>query len=107
MVAEDQLVETLHRRAEAVGIAGVGRRIDGTVGAAVERAVEAVDVDPLGLAIGRMNLRAVFSAHSTASVPELVKKTTSANDFESHRASARASCPGILKMLETCHSFSA
>ncbi|MNT01548.1 hypothetical protein D3C72_1360190 [compost metagenome] len=59
-----------------------------------------------GWPLAEWNLRAVFRAHSTASVPELVKKTTSANDF-SHRASARASWPGILKMLETCHSFSA
>ena len=50
--------------------------------------------------------RAIFSAHSTASVPELVKNTTSAK-VAAHRRSARASCPGMRKMLETCHSFSA
>ena len=51
-------------------------------------------------------LRAVFSAHSTASVPELVKNTTSAK-LLAHSSLASASWSGMRKMLETCQSFCA
>ena len=52
------------------------------------------------------NLRAALMAHSMASVPELVKKTTSAKVL-SVRAEASFTCSGIVKMLETCQSLSA
>ncbi len=51
-------------------------------------------------------LRAALMAHSTASVPELVKNTTSAK-VASVSTLASFSWPGIVKMLETCQSFSA
>ena len=52
------------------------------------------------------NLRAALMAHSTASVPELVKKTTSAK-VASVRAEASFACSGIVKMFDTCQSLSA
>jgi hypothetical protein len=50
-VAERQLAVARQARTEAVQIAGVARGVDRRVRAAVERAVEADDVDPLGLAV--------------------------------------------------------
>ncbi len=59
-----------------------------------------------GWPLAQWYLRAVLMAHSTASVPELVKNTTSAK-VASVSAVASFSCPGIVKTLETCQSFSA
>jgi hypothetical protein len=50
-VAERQLAVARQARTETVQIAGVARGVDGGVGAAVERAVEADDVDPFSLAV--------------------------------------------------------
>ena len=47
-----------------------------------------------GAPLAAWYLRAVFRAHSTASAPELVKKTTSAKQASVRRL-ARASCSGI------------
>ena len=51
-VAERQLDEARHARTETFEIGRVARGVDRRQGAAVERAVEADDVDPLGLALG-------------------------------------------------------
>ena len=77
-VAERRLQIAGQARAEAVEVGRVARGVDRRIAAPMERAVEADDVDTLGLAVGPWYFRAVFSAHSTASVPELVKNTTSA-----------------------------
>ena len=58
-----------------------------------------------GWPLAQWYLRAVFSAHSIASAPELVKKATSRPVTSASRA-ASFSWPGMRKMLETCQSFS-
>ncbi len=58
-----------------------------------------------GWPLAQWYFRAVFSAHSIDSAPELVKNTSS-SPVASQSLAASFSWPGMRKMLETCQSFS-
>ena len=91
-VVERHVIEAVDRRAEALKVFRIAGSREHRERAAVERAVEADDAEPLGLAGLASAFRIIFTMPSFASAPELQKKTLSANVASTSRAASRSAC---------------